>query len=319
MAAVLAPGSPTDVDVAVVGGSLAGLQTALTLGRACRRVAMFDDGHPRNAPAAHVHNFLGVAATRPEDLLAAARRLLDEYDVTVVGSRVRTVQREGDRFRVTADGGTAMARSVVLATGLHDELPEVPGVHELWGRDVVACPHCHGWEVRGLPLAQLGRPGMAARAVERAVLLSRWSPDVVLFTDGDEVPAALRTRLDAAGVRACTDPVRRLVPAEGRLRAVELRDGRTIARSAVFVVTRQHQQSDLAQQLGCEHVTDGPAAGAVSTDSTGATSVPGVWAAGTVAVPALLAIGAAGHASTVALAVHNHLLERDLAAPRVRR
>ncbi|MGZ4621744.1 MAG: NAD(P)/FAD-dependent oxidoreductase [Blastococcus sp.] len=298
---------------------MAGLQAAVTLGRACRRVVLFDDGQPRNAPAAHVHNYLGVPDAEPAGLVATGRRMLSQYDVEVVDRRVVAAGRaEPDDRTVlaTADGRRWSARAVVLATGLRDELPDVPGVADLWGRDVVACPHCHGWEVRGLPLAQLGIPGMAGRGVQRAELLSRWSSDVVLLTDGDDVSAELRDRLDTAGVTVCTEPVRRLIHSGGRLESVETASGQRIARSAVFVVTRQHQQSDLALQLGCVLVTDGPTAGAVRTDPTGATSVPGIWAAGTTAVPALLAVGAAGHASTVAVAVHAALLEQDLTVGR---
>jgi thioredoxin reductase len=125
----------------------------------------------------------------------------------------------------TADGRRWVARAVILATGLRDELPDVPGVADLWGRDVVACPHCHGWEVRGLPLAQLGIPGMAARGVQRAELLSRWSPDVLLFTDGDELSPQQRDRLARAGVDIRTEPVRRLIHSDGRLESVETISG----------------------------------------------------------------------------------------------
>lgn len=301
-------------DVAVVGGSLAGLQAALTLGRACRRVVLFDDARPRNAPAAHVHNFLASGEPTPRELLTAGRTSLLPYDVTVVDARVDAIRPvAADRFDVVSAGGSWSARAIVLATGLRDELPAVAGVADFWGRDVVACPHCHGWEVRGAPLAQLGMRGHVDRAVQRAVLLSRWSSDVILFTDGDALTAAHRQTLAAAGVMPRTEPVRRLLAEGGRLKAVELADGRAIPRRAVFVVVRQVQTSDLARQLGCDHEAVGAPAGAVRTDATGATSVPGVWAAGTTAIPALLAIGAAGHGSTVAVAVHASLTERDLA------
>jgi thioredoxin reductase len=305
-----------DADVIVIGGSLAGLQAALTLGRACRRVIVIDDGRPRNAPAAHVHNFLGQRGPTPAALLDAGRAALGDYDVALEHDRVVRIEHApvGDRLHVTSqDGRVWQTRAVVLATGLIDELPDVPGVPELWGRDVVACPHCHGWEVRGEPLAQLSRRGMPQRGVERALLLSRWSGDVVLLTDGDELDAAQCVRLRAAGVAVQTQRVRRLVSRDGRLHSVEFADGTPLPLRAVFVVTRQRQQTDLAQQIGCRHTDTGTAAGAVETDPTGRTSVPGVWATGTTTVPALLAIGAAGHASTVAVAIHNDLLERDIA------
>ncbi|MEU7861054.1 NAD(P)/FAD-dependent oxidoreductase [Nonomuraea sp. NPDC049141] len=305
-----------DADAVVIGGSFAGLQAALTLGRACRRVVVIDDGRPRNAPAAHVHNFLGQHGSTPATLLEAGRAALGDYDVALERDRVVRIEHApvGGRLYVTSrDGRVWQTRAVVLATGLVDELPDVPGVPELWGRDVVACPHCHGWEVRGEPLAQLSLRGMPQRGVDRALLLSRWSSEVVLLTDGDELDAAQRERLHAAGVAVQTQRVRRLVSHDGRLHSIEFADGTPLPVRAVFVVTRQRQQTDLAQQLGCRHTEAGTAAGTVETDSAGRTSVPGVWATGTTTVPALLAIGAAGHASTVAVAIHNDLLEQDIA------
>jgi thioredoxin reductase len=305
-----------DADVIIIGGSLAGLQAALTLGRACRRVVVFDDANPRNAPAAHVHNFLGQHSPTPAALLDDARAALRDYDVIITPERVTKIEPVPERrtFKVISrEGRVGLARAVVLATGLIDELPDVPGVSELWGRDVVACPHCHGWEVRGQPLAQLGMRGLAQRGVDRALLLSRWSEYVTLLTDGDQLESDQYARLAAAGVTVQTQPVRRLVHHDKRLEGVELADGIRLTPRAVFTVTRQRQQSDLADQLGCRHAEQGTSA-AVETDGTGRTSVPGVWAAGTTTVPALLAIGAAGHASIVAVSIHNDLLEQDIAA-----
>lgn len=296
---------------------MAGLQAALTLGRSRRRVVVIDDGRPRNGPARHVHNFLGQPSITPAGLLDSARRMLAPYDVTLVDDRVeaiRAVAGRAPRFETTTSRGERwFGRSVVLATGLREELPEVPGVAQGWGDRVVACPHCHGWEVRDQPLAQLGMRGLPARGVARALLLSRWSADVVLFTDGDELDPDDRDRLGAAGVRVDTGRVDR-VEADDHGVAVVQAGGQRIRYGALFVVTRQHQQSDLAARLGCRLVSDGARAGAAAADPDGRTSVPGVWAAGTSAFPALLAIGAAGHASSVATAVHAALIDDDVAA-----
>jgi thioredoxin reductase (NADPH) len=286
------------MDVAVIGGSLAGLQAALTLGRARRRVVLFDDGQPRNRAAEHVHNYLGAEDPAPGELLVAGRRQVAAYGVELRDARVEDVTVDDDGFVV--DG--IHVRAVVLATGLWDELPDVPGVAEGWGRSVVACPHCHGWEVRDQPLVQLGMRGTPDRSVARALLLSRWSADVVLCTDGDELTDAQLDRLSLAGVKVRTERV-----AEVSAPRVVLESGEVLAPGRVFVVVRQHQQSDLAEKLGCQ-VADG----AVVADEGGRTTVPGVYAVGTTAAPALLAIGAAGHASTAAVAVHNDLLELDL-------
>jgi thioredoxin reductase len=303
----------TRYDVVVVGGSFAGMQAALTLGRACRSVLVVDSGTPRNAPAAHVHNFFGQAAPAPKDLHAAAQAALREYAITWKQDTVVAAgpSAEGTGWLVSGGLGDRWeGRAVVLATGLCDELPKAPGVAELWGRDVVSCPHCHGWEVRGQPLAQLSMRGMPAKGVERASLLSRWSDDVILFTDGDELTSEQSARMDAAGVTVVSTPVRKLVHQDGRLEGLELEDGSKHARRAVFVVTRQHPQTDVADLFGCKPAADGIA---IATDPSGRTSAPGVWAAGTAAVPSLLAVGAAGHAATVALMLHNDLIEQDLA------
>ena len=287
-------------DVAVIGGGVAGLQAALTLGRARRRVAVFDDGKPRNGPAARVHNFLGHAGTSPAALLETGRPMLAEYDVEVVRERVEDVTAVPHGFAVRGHG---VFRAIVLATGLTDELPGVPGVRELWGGPVVACPHCHGWEVRDEALAQLGRRGQPERGVQRALLLRQWSDDVILFTDGDDLAPGDRTRLTSAGITVRSSPVSRVEPTGGGV-TVRTADGTAVARRAVFTVVRQRQQSDLAARLGCR--TD-PHTGAVAIDEAGRTSVPGVRAAGTTAIPALLAIGAAGHAASVAVALHADL------------
>ncbi|MGW7680426.1 NAD(P)/FAD-dependent oxidoreductase [Kribbella sp. NPDC054772] len=290
------------MDVAVIGGSVAGLQAALTLGRARRQVVVFDDQQPRNRAAEHVHNYLGVADASPAELLAAGRRQLATYGVEVRNTRIEDVIAGDDGFVV--DG--VPVRAVVLATGLWDELPTVPGLAAGWGRSVVACPHCHGWEVRGEALVQIGMRGAPEKSVSRALLLSRWSDNVVLCTDGDKLADEHVERLSRAGVVVRTEAVEE-VQATASTSRILLAGGTELTARRVFAVVRQHQQSDLAERLGCQ-VTDG----AVVADDGGRTTVPGVYAVGTAANPALLAIGAAGHASTAAVAVHGDLLELDL-------
>ncbi|MEU4195257.1 NAD(P)/FAD-dependent oxidoreductase [Kribbella sp. NPDC026611] len=288
------------MDVAVVGGSVAGLQAALTLGRARLRVVLFDDGSPRNLAASHVHNYLGVPSASPAELLAVGLQQLREYDVEVRQLRVDGVVRSGGGFVV--DG--VEVRAVVLATGLRDELPDVPGLAERWGRTVVACPHCHGWEVRDQPLVQLGLRDDPERSVARALLLSRWSNQVTLCTGG---PQPDLTQLTRAGVTVRTEPVLKVTAGP----RIHLSNGDELNPRMVFATVRQSQQSDLAERLGCAASN-----GAVVTDPAGRTTIPGIYAAGTTTHPALLAIAAAGHASTVAVTVHSDLLESELGGGR---
>ena len=302
------------VDVAIVGGSMAGLQAALTLGRAVRSVAVIDDGHPRNAPALQLQNFLATPYESPSAFLARAREGLAPYDVRLHDDRAENAIAGRDGVELTAASGRAWrARALLLATGLREEPPPVPGAAELWGTGVVACPHCHGWEARGQRLALIGRPGAPARTVQRAQLISRWTGQLTLYANGTELTAEQRAALAAAGVQVTDAVVERLEREDAGPGAAVLADGTRSGYRTVFVVSRQTQQTDLARRLGCDHDDKGgPADGAVRADAEGRTSVHRVWAAGSTTAPALLGIGAAGHGSTVAVAIHNALTSEEL-------
>jgi thioredoxin reductase len=292
-------------DVVIIGGGAAGLSAALVLGRARRRVVVVDAGTPRNAPAAHMQGFLSRDGTPPADLLRAARAEVGSYGVEIVADRV-TDARTG--FTVGLAGGrTIETRHVLVTTGAVDELPDVDGARERWGRDFLHCPYCHGWEVRDQPLGVLVTgPG----SVEYAQLIRQWSDDVVLFTDTHAVTDAERTALDARGIAIVDGRVERLVVADDRLRAVQLADGRTVPRAAVFIRPSLHAHPDSpAAALGCELV----AGGLVRVDADGRTSVPGVWAAGNAANPRAQVITAAGEGSAVAIAINTELVADDVA------
>jgi thioredoxin reductase len=291
-------------DVAIIGGGPAGLSAALVLGRARRRVIVVDAGMPRNAPAAHMQGFLSRDGTRPADLLRAARAEVRRYGVEIVEDRVLDATA-GFVLRL-AGGRTVKTRQVLLATGAADELPDVIGARERWGRDLLHCPYCHGWEVRDQPIGVLGTgPG----SVEHAHLLRQWTDDVILFTHTHAVTAAERATLEARGIAVVDGRVERLVVADDRLRAVELADGRTVTRDALFIrpALRAHADGPAAA-LGCE-LLDG---GLVRADADGRTSVPGVWAAGNSANPRAQVITAAGEGSAVAIAINTELVKDDV-------
>src|ERR1700704_5776288 len=263
-----------DYDVAVVGGGAAGLSAALVLGRARPRIAVVDAGAPRNAPAAHMQGFLSRDGMPPADLLAAGRVEAIGYGVELVEDRVLTIDVG---FIVRLAGGRVLkARRILVATGLRDELPEIPGVRERWGRDLLHCPYCHGWEVRDQPIGVLGtQPG----SVQHAQLVRQWSDDVAFFVHTYDLTAAEHVQLEARGVRIVRGEVARLVVEDDRLTGVELIDGRVIARTAVFIRPGNLPHADgLLTSLGCE-VDE---AGFLTVDATGRTSTFGVWAAGSV-------------------------------------
>jgi thioredoxin reductase len=292
-------------DVAIIGGGAAGLSAALVLGRARRRVVVLDFGSPRNAPAAHMQGFLSRDGMPPSELLEVGRSEIARYGVDVLAGEVESVT-PGFDVRL-ASGEAVSARRLLVATGVRDDVPDVPGVRERWGRDLLHCPYCHGWEVRDQPLGLLaGTPG----SVQHALLLRQWSDDVVFFQHTYELGPDERRQLEAREVAVEEREVVRLVIEEDRLTGVELVGGAVVPRAAVFVrpVIRPHDDG-LLKSLGCEfHDT-----GFVRVDSTGRTTNSGVWAAGNVADPRAQVITAAGAGSAAAIAINADLVDEDVA------
>ena len=291
-----------DDDVLVVGGGAAGLSAALVLVRARRSVVVVDAGAPRNAPAAHMHGFLSRDGLPPPDLVAAGRAEVAGYGGHLIDDTVVGVE-PGFRAHL-GDGSQLRARRVLVATGLRDELPEVPGVRERWGRDLLHCPYCHGFEVRDQPLGVLGG---APEAVHHALLVRQWSPDVTLFPHADTLTPGQGELLTARGIRIVEGAVARLVVGNDRLQGVELDGGRVIPRTAVFVRPRFVPNADLLTGLGC--AVD---AGLVVHDPVGRTSVAGVWVAGNAADPRAQVITAAGQGSAAAIALNADLVDEDV-------
>jgi thioredoxin reductase len=291
-------------DVVVVGGGAAGLSAALVLGRARRRVAVIDGGQPRNAPATHMQGFLSRDGMSPADLLAAGRVEVSGYGVELVDDHVAAIDTG---FVVRLAGGRVLnGRRILVATGVRDDLPDIPGVRERWGRDLLHCPYCHGWEVRDQPIGVLGTvPG----SVQHALLISQWSHDVAFFVHTYDLTAPEQAELDARGIQIVLGEVARLVVEDERLSGVELMDGRVIARTAVFIrpVNVPHADGLLAG-LGCNV----DAGGFAIVDGTGRTSSAGVWAAGNVVDPRAQVITAAGAGSAAAIAINADLVNEDV-------
>ena len=295
------------VDVAVIGGGAAGLSAALVLGRARRRAVVVDAGAPRNAPAAHMQGFLSRDGMPPAELLAAGRAEVTRYGVELRPGRVEGIATDGAGFTLRLAGGeTLRARRVLLATGVRDVLPDLPGVRERWGRDLLHCPYCHGWEVRDLPLGVLGtRPD----AVGHALLVRQWSEDVVFFAGELDLSDPDRAALSARGIPVVHGPIAGLVVEADRLTGVALGDGRVISRAAVFIRPLNVPHADgLLADLGCAL----DPAGFPVVDGGGRTSVAGVWAAGNLTDPRMSVITSAGAGAAAAMAINADLVAEDV-------
>ncbi|OKK05534.1 NAD(P)/FAD-dependent oxidoreductase [Streptomyces sp. CB02400] len=300
-------------DVVVVGGGAAGLSAALVLGRARHRTLVVDAGEPRNAPSSHMQGYLSRDGMAPAEFLALGREEIARYGVELVRDRVTDVTRDGD-FTVVLDAGPAVrARRLVVATGLKDEMPAVPGVAERFGRDVLHCPFCHGWEVRDEPFGVLASSAMS---VHQALMVSQWSKDVTFFLHEvaeEELSDLDLRRLAAAGVQVVPGAVAELVVEDDRLTGVRLADGTTHARSVLFVGPRPVPQTSLLERLGAE-MNETPFGAYPVIDSTGLTTVPGVWAAGNAIGFSEQVVHAASGGYRAAAAIVGDLLMTDLDA-----
>jgi thioredoxin reductase len=299
------------VDVCVVGGGPAGLSAALVLARSRRSVLVVDAGEPRNAPAEAMHAFLSRDGTAPSELLELGRAEVTGYGGAYRTDRVVDVAREGGGFRVgLAEGGTVHARRLVVTTGLVDELPDVPGVSERWGRDVLHCPYCHGWEVRDRTIGILATSPMS---LHQAALFRQLSDRIVVLTHtGPRFGADELAPLAARGVEVVDGTVVELEVAGDALVGVRLADGHRVALEVLVVAPRFVARSQVLVALGLHAVEHPSGTGPhVPADPTGATQVPGVWVAGNVTDPSAQVITAAAQGNRAGAAVNADLVAED--------
>jgi thioredoxin reductase len=295
-------------DVIIVGGGPAGLSAALMLGRSRRRVLVCDAGRPRNAASRAIHGFVTRDGTPPSEFLRTAREQLRPYD-TVTIRDVEVTDAEclgGSRFRVTlADGSSLESRKLLIATGVADTIPDIPGFRERLGTGVFHCPYCDGWEVRDRPLAIYGR---GARGLGLSLELIGWSRDLVLCTDGPaEIDADGLDSLRRNGIKVREE---RIVRLEGRggLERVVFERGEPLARHALFFTTGQTQQSKLALSLGCAFNEKGT----VRTGKYESTHLQGLYVAGDASRAVQWVIVAAAEGAEAAFAINTDLLKEDL-------
>ncbi|MBO8186403.1 NAD(P)/FAD-dependent oxidoreductase [Streptomyces spirodelae] len=274
------------VDAVVIGGGAAGLNGALMLARSRRSVVVIDSGAPRNAPADAMHGFIVLDGTPPTEILTCGRRQVREYGGRVVFGEVAAAEpaapaADGDlRFTVTlADGRTLTARRVLVATGLRDVLPEVPGLAEHWGHGVVHCPYCHGYEVRDEPIGILA---IGPASVHHAWLFRQLTDDLTFFTNGTELDAETRARFAARNVRIIETEVKEVVNDDaGALAGVRLTDGSVVERRILAVATRMQARTEGLEglKLPMEDLPDNMGQRFTSA-MAGTTEIPGVWVAG---------------------------------------
>jgi thioredoxin reductase (NADPH) len=334
------PSTTLTADVVVVGGGAAGLAAAIALGRSRRSLVLVDAGEPRNAPAEGAHNVLGQEGISPLELLARGRAEAEAYGVRIVSGRVTGASGVVDSFTLEIDGapgggaglsadalevdasgsdrGQAVAsttqqvtaRRVILATGLVDELPDVPGVAQAWGHTVLHCPYCHGWEVRD---QRIGVLATSENALHQVMLFRQLSDDVTLFLhDAPEPTEEQWDQLAALGVRVVTPRVERLVVDGTQVRAVEVEGGRSFAVDAVAVGPRFVARTELYEALGGEK-TLSPFGEQIVADPRGATAVPGVWVAGNSGDLMAMVAAAAASGVMAGAAVNGDLAVADLA------
>jgi thioredoxin reductase len=298
-------------DVVVAGGGAAGLSGALMLARSRRSVLVIDAGAPRNAPAAGVHGLLARDGMPPAELLERGRAEVRGYGGQVVTGQVSSVQHDGKGFAVTlADGQVVHARRLLVATGLADELPGVPGLRDRWGRDVVHCPYCHGWEVRDRAIGVLAS---GPTAVHQALLFRQLSPDVVLFShtmpppDGEDA-----RRLAARGIRVVPGEVAALEILGDQLTGVRLTDGTVVPRRVLAVASRMVARAGFLAALGLEPTAHPLGVGEyIAADPAGLTAVPGVWVAGNVTDLAAQVGGAAAAGALAGAAINLDLVNEE--------
>ncbi|MFC6887166.1 MULTISPECIES: NAD(P)/FAD-dependent oxidoreductase [Actinomadura] len=298
-------------DVVVVGGGAAGLSGALMLARARRSVVVLDAGTPRNAPADGVHGLLGHDGVPPLELLERGRTEVRRYGGHVVTGEVRAAARESGGFAVAlADGRGVRARRLLVATGLVDELPDVPGLRSRWGRDVVHCPYCHGWEVRDQAVGVLASGPMS---VHQALLFRQWSADVTFFTHTMAPPTAEEAeQLAARGIGVVDGQVASLEIDGDRLVGLRLSDGTVVARQVVTVAPRMAARAGFLTDLGLTPAPHPSGAGEYfPADATGRSGAAGVWLAGNVADLAAQVGSAAAAAAGAAAQINADLIAEE--------
>ncbi|HEY0066029.1 MAG TPA: NAD(P)/FAD-dependent oxidoreductase [Flavisolibacter sp.] len=263
-------------DVIIVGGGPAGLNAAVVLGRCRRKVLLFDTGQYRNRWSHGMHNYLTRDDILPPEFISISRTEVDKYDVRLIEKKVINARRNDEGIFVVTDENKEQyfSKKLLIATGVADNVPEVPGLKEMYGHSVFHCPYCDGWEVRDKVLGVYARN---KEGWELALSLKTWSPHVTLYTDGkNNVKRSHREKLDANGIKVVQLPIARLQGTDRQLEKIIFTNGEEQPCDALFFVNGFHQQCDLAETFGCEMSKKGVAV----TNRLQQTNTPGLYIAG---------------------------------------
>lgn len=292
-------------DAIIIGGSFAGLAAALYLGRARRSVCVLDTQKPRNRFASESHGFFGHDGANPQTILSTMRRQLSAYSsVEFMMEAASAASIEGDSVVVTSASGQAIEGArLLLAFGISDEMPSIPGLAERWGKSVLHCPYCHGYEVSG---ERLGVLNLTPASLHQALLVSDWGP-TTFFTNGAEIDEASLTALKRRNVDIERHAIVGIDGAPGQISSIQLADGRSRPADALFIAPRYRLNSDVATQLGC-YIQKGPLGPIITVDDSKATTLPAVFAAGDIARPMHNITFACADGVTAAMAIHRSLV-----------